>query len=230
MKILLTISAIILLSFQSNHLKINHADNVNMKSEVKLLSSNYITKENLPFIDSTVYRSPRSIKKTNVVAKTTVATSKKVSNASRKATGFAGSKKMNDNYSAQTNTNNIMLHRLIKESGSFKAFTIVQFDFNKHNNLGTKEFNTILQYADQLLFDRSLKVSVAGFSDNVGTIAANEHISWLRANNVKAYLLELGVDEEQIILSANGIDDPVAGNSTEFGRLMNRRVELALVQ
>lgn len=228
MKILFTISAIILISFQTTSF-IKHSDSNMMRSEVKLLSGNYITKEDLPVVDSSVYRSPKSIKKENTVARKAVAGSSVVSKASHNTKHVAVSKTIKRNYTVQANNNNIMLHRLVKESSGYKAFTMLQFDFNKHQ-VGTKEFNTILQYADQLIFDRNLKISVAGFSDNVGTVEANEHISWLRAATVKNYLLELGVDEDQIIVSANGIDDPVAGNTTEFGRLMNRRVEMALVQ
>lgn len=135
-------------------------------------------------------------------------------------------------FSAETNNNYKALHKLIKESKSFISFTTVQFDFNQYNSsaLETEEFNNILQYADQLIFDHSLKVSIAGFADSIGSSEYNEQISWMRAFDIQKYLVELGVNEDQIMISANGSADPVASNSSAEGRAENRRVELALVK
>ncbi|HTN05098.1 OmpA family protein [Agriterribacter sp.] len=87
-----------------------------------------------------------------------------------------------------------------------------------------------MHFADQLIFNDSLKVSIAGFTDNTGNAAYNKQLSLLRAQNVKQYMLELGVNETQIIVSANGVSDPVANNNTAKGRSANRRVEMLLIQ
>lgn len=224
MKTLLIITSIILLSFQINRLFINHTDGNSITSEVKILSSDYISKDEMPAIDST-YRSAKVMKKENnsvaVVAKVAVSQTAKTSVTKTSTKAY---------YATMQNNNCKMLHRFIKETHNYISFTTVNFDFNEHNALDTKQFNEILQYADKLIFDSTLRISVAGFADNKGSAAYNDQISWLRANDIKNYMLELGVKEEQIMLSANGIADPVAENTSEEGRSLNRRVELALLQ
>ncbi|RYZ93845.1 MAG: OmpA family protein, partial [Sphingobacteriaceae bacterium] len=48
-----------------------------------------------------------------------------------------------------------------------------------------------------------------------------------RANSVKTYLVNSGVDAKQLKVKALGETMPVADNSTEEGRVLNRRVEFA---
>ena len=224
MKTLLIITSIILLSFQINRLFVNHTDGNIIASEVKMLNSDYISKDELPAIDST-YRSAKVLTKANsseaVVAKKEVSTVTKSSVAKSSVKAY---------YATTRNNNCKMLHRFIKETHNYISFTTVNFDFNEHHALDSEQFNEILQYADKLIFDSTLRISIAGFADNKGNIEYNEKISWLRANDIKSYMVELGVKENQIMLSANGIADPVAENTSEEGRAMNRRVELALLQ
>jgi len=122
-----------------------------------------------------------------------------------------------------------IFHSRIKESGNYMALNTVQFEHNKFDVLGSDEFSTVMHYADLLVFDRDLKVSVAGFSDNTGDAGYNEQLSLMRAVHVQNYLVDLGVKEEQILVSAYGIESPVADNKTKEGRALNRRVELAII-
>ena len=69
-------------------------------------------------------------------------------------------------------------------------------------------------------------VTVAGHTDNVGIGAANVALSQARANAVAARLKEAGVAADQVRAEGYGSRKPVADNSTEAGRLHNRRVEL----
>ena len=60
--------------------------------------------------------------------------------------------------------------------------------------------------------------------------ADNYVLSLARAKSVGEYLRQaLGLDPEQIRAIGKGPDEPVASNSTEAGRLRNRRVELRVV-
>jgi outer membrane protein OmpA-like peptidoglycan-associated protein len=232
MKALLIVTGIILISFQINRIFISNTDGGLIRSEVKILDENFTGNEPLPAIDST-YRSARSIKKAAAADVSVAAVEKTVEAVATKAVakttvkarrGFAVS------FSAEKNNNFKMLHRLIKETKTYQSFTTVQFDFNKYDALSTEAFNEILQYADRLMYDSSLKVSIAGFADSIGSSEYNEQLSWMRANDIKKYMTDLGVDEGQIIISANGSADPVASNATVDGRSENRRVELALVK
>ena len=227
MKALLIVTGIILISFQINRILVSNADGSLIRSEVKILDENFAGNTPLPAIDST-YRSAKSIKKV-AAADVSVAVVEKTVKAVAKTTvkpnhSFAVS------FSAEKNNNFKMLHKLIKETKTYLSFTTVEFDFDKYNALSTEAFNEILQYADQLMYDSSLKVSVAGFADSTGSAEYNEQLSWMRANDIKNYMIDLGVNEDQIMISANGSADPVASNATADGRSENRRVELALLK
>lgn len=226
MKSLLILTGIILLSFQINRIIVNNSDKVVTASEVKLLDDKFITKNDLPAIDST-YRSAKSIKaETVVVAKEEVKAEKAVATETS-AKAKTTTKSL---FSKEKNKNFMLLHKLIKESGNYIALSSVQFNFNEVNALDSESFQAVMTLADKLVFDESLKVSIAGFTDSKGTAAYNEQLSWLRANDVRKYFIELGVNEKQIMISANGIMDPVADNKTAEGRAQNRRVEMALLK
>ncbi|MFT3945631.1 MAG: OmpA family protein [Agriterribacter sp.] len=226
MKSLLILTGIILLSFQINRIIVNNSDKVVTASEVKILDDEFITKNDLPEI-APVYRSAKSIRsEAKVSAKAEVKATAAVS-VQKSTTTKAGAKSL---FSKDHNNNFRMLHKLIKESGNYIALSTVQFDFNQFDALDSESFQVVMKYADQLVFDESLKVSIAGFTDNKGTADYNEQLSWLRANDVRKYFIELGVKENQIMISANGIADPVADNKTAESRAMNRRVEMALIK
>ena len=128
------------------------------------------------------------------------------------------------------NESNMQLHQQLKQSENYLALTTLQFNFNEYQNIETEAFNNILELADRLIFDASLKVSIAGFTDITGSREYNQQLSLLRAENVKEYMIDLGVKESQVIVSANGISFPVASNNTLQGRSANRRVEILLIQ
>ena len=232
MKALLIVTGIILISFQINRIFVSNTDGGLIRSEVKILDENFTGKTSLPAIDST-YRSARSIKGAAAADVSVAAVEKTVEAVAAKAvakTAVKARRGLAVSFSAEKNNNFKMLHKLIKETKTYLSFTTVQFDLNKYDALSTGAFNEILQYADRLMYDSSLKVSIAGFADSTGSAEYNEQLSWMRANDIKKYMIGLGVNEDQIMISANGSADPVASNVSADGRSENRRVELALVK
>ena len=70
---------------------------------------------------------------------------------------------------------------------------------------------------------------LAGFTDSVGSEEYNMGLSRRRAESAAAYLMNnAGVAEDRIVLQWFGQTNPVAGNDTDEGRSMNRRVEIAV--
>ena len=69
-------------------------------------------------------------------------------------------------------------------------------------------------------------VTVAGFTDNMGSESANVSLSRARADAVAGRITANGVAAERVHTEANGSRKPVADNSTEAGRAQNRRVVL----
>ena len=226
MRSLLILTGIILLSFQINRIIVNNTDKAVAVSDVKLLDDAFISNTELPKIDS-VYRSAKSIKTETGIAENAAI---KTPDTGRSQNSEKNTVKVTSLFSKEHNKNLVMLHKLIKETGNYAAFSTVQFSNNAYNALDSESFQAVMKFADQLVFDESLKLSIAGFTDNRGSAAYNEQLSWLRANDVRKYFIELGVKENQIMISANGTLDPVASNNTAEGRAQNRRVEMVLLK
>jgi outer membrane protein OmpA-like peptidoglycan-associated protein len=72
-------------------------------------------------------------------------------------------------------------------------------------------------------------VEVAGHTDSTGSDEFNQQLSVRRANSVMSYLISRQVLPDRIIPVGMGESRPIADNSTESGRQLNRRVELTLV-
>ncbi len=87
----------------------------------------------------------------------------------------------------------------------------------------------LAQVADTLKRYRETEVIVKGYTDSAGGESFNLRLSEDRANNVRTYLIGLGVAAYRITALGFGEQFPVASNDTEAGRLQNRRVELELI-
>jgi OOP family OmpA-OmpF porin len=107
----------------------------------------------------------------------------------------------------------------------------INFDFNKYNI--KREFAPVLDEAAQILKDNpSVKVTIEGHTDSIGSDAYNQRLSERRAAAVKHYLESRGVAAERLDTVGYGESRPIAPNKTPNGkdnpegRAMNRRAEL----
>jgi outer membrane protein OmpA-like peptidoglycan-associated protein len=73
-----------------------------------------------------------------------------------------------------------------------------------------------------------LKLAVEGYTDTTGTAAFNQTLSEQRANAVRDYLIQQGLDAGTITAQGFGPANPVASNDTPQGRQQNRRVEIII--
>jgi OOP family OmpA-OmpF porin len=86
---------------------------------------------------------------------------------------------------------------------------------------------TLAEIGDMLKAHPTLKLTIEGHTDNVGSAAANQTLSEKRAAAVKAYLVsKYAVDAARLKSVGYGATKPVAPNTTDEGRQNNRRVEL----
>lgn len=74
----------------------------------------------------------------------------------------------------------------------------------------------------------STAVDIRGHASSEGDRGFNQRLSQQRADSVRAYLVNQGVQPVRMTATGMGIDYPVADNSTEAGRIQNRRVEIIL--
>lgn len=79
-----------------------------------------------------------------------------------------------------------------------------------------------------ILAHPGLRIEVEGHTDSVGGDDYNMKLSENRANAVRSYLVEQGVNREATTAKGFGKTSPVADNATATGRQMNRRVELVV--
>ncbi len=105
--------------------------------------------------------------------------------------------------------------------------TNINFDFDKFEIPDTSKIKLDL-LATFLNKHKTLKLSIMGYTDNKGSKAYNLKLSEKRALAVMYYLTTKGVERTRLFYIGNSIDNPVADNSDEKGRALNRRVELSI--
>jgi len=76
-----------------------------------------------------------------------------------------------------------------------------------------------------LLAYPEVRVEIRGYTDSVGSASYNLNLSQRRADSVKQYLVNAGIDPSRLIAKGYGEADPVASNATPAGRAENRRIE-----
>ncbi|MGZ3900769.1 MAG: OmpA family protein [Bacteroidia bacterium] len=85
---------------------------------------------------------------------------------------------------------------------------------------------TIDQVAVFLRMNPTVKLSIEGHTDNVGTAASNLTLSENRAKAVMNYLIDKRTDPSRLNAKGLGQTKPIADNATEEGKAKNRRVEI----
>ena len=70
-----------------------------------------------------------------------------------------------------------------------------------------------------------VKVEIRGYTDSVGSWELNLKLSQRRADSVRTYLVNSGIQDERFLAKGYGEADPIASNKTAGGRAENRRIE-----
>lgn len=104
----------------------------------------------------------------------------------------------------------------------------ITFDFGRAD-VKPQFYNVLNNLANTLNQFPETRIQIAGHTDNVGNDASNLRLSQQRANSVRDYLASVGVAPQRMQAVGYGETRPVADNSTEQGRAMNRRVEITLM-
>ena len=103
----------------------------------------------------------------------------------------------------------------------------VLFDTGKHDLRGPAR-EALAKLSGIVVAHPGLKLQVEGFTDIVGSDTYNQTLSENRANSVRAYLINQGIDPTAITAIGYGKSNPVASNDTVAGRQQNRRVEIVI--
>ena len=102
----------------------------------------------------------------------------------------------------------------------------------KHNGnaIIEKDLKKLEAISKSLAVRQNSKILITGYTDDRENGAYNVKLSEFRANIVKSFLLGLGVQSYQMQIQGRGGQDPIESNDTIWGRMMNRRVEIEVIE
>lgn len=111
-----------------------------------------------------------------------------------------------------------------------KVYTLenVYFDTGK-STLRPESFVSLDQLAELMKSKQSLKIEIAGHTDDIGEDHTNQLLSENRAKAVRMYIVRQGVSPDRITAVGYGESSPVALNVSEEGRQKNRRTEVHIL-
>ncbi len=113
----------------------------------------------------------------------------------------------------------------VTESVSLSAGAL--FDVNKDTlkPAGQEELRTLAARIKTIDIEH---IDIAGHTDSTGADTYNQDLSVRRANAVKNFLIDQGIDPRVMSTIGYGESRPIADNRTSEGRAQNRRVEVTL--
>jgi outer membrane protein OmpA-like peptidoglycan-associated protein len=88
-----------------------------------------------------------------------------------------------------------------------------------------KELESVVTWLQE---NQNFKIEIRGYTDDRGTAEHNQVLSENRARSVYQYLQARGIETTRLAYRGLGESNAVAGNETEAGRKLNRRIEIAL--
>ncbi len=133
-------------------------------------------------------------------------------------------KQKQDSVVTNANAGNIEHQSLILETAT------LHFNFEFNSAVLDEAASTYLNDLAKALVDNpELKISLTGHTDNVGSEKFNLKLSAYRAQTLKNYLIEKGVDEKRIMVDGKGMAQSLNNNQTPEDRAKNRRVELMIL-
>lgn len=107
-------------------------------------------------------------------------------------------------------------------------FRNIQFELDSYV-LKTESYAILDQIYREMRKNTNARFNVIGHASIEGTAEYNQKLSVDRANAVKIYLVNSGVNPNNLITVGRGATQPIATNDTESGRSLNRRVEIKLI-
>ena len=102
------------------------------------------------------------------------------------------------------------------------------FDLDKAT-LRSESVNELERLIALLNENPNLKIELSGHTDNQGSAAHNQTLSEARAKAVVDYLVAKGIKTDRLTYQGYGFNQPIAPNTTDEGRQLNRRTEFKII-
>lgn len=112
-------------------------------------------------------------------------------------------------------------------SGSVAVLKNLFFDTDKYE-LKEKSVTELEKIMRFLTENPAVRIEISGHTDNTGNPAYNRQLSEKRAQAVYNYLTNRGIEPSRLTIKGYGQTRPVAPNSTEEGKQLNRRIEFLI--
>jgi outer membrane protein OmpA-like peptidoglycan-associated protein len=120
---------------------------------------------------------------------------------------------------------------IAKEEEEYERFTLTNINFATDKYvIPDSSKSELTALADYLSRHQNFRCELYGYTDNVGSRKYNQHLSENRAHAVMSFLLSKGVSSSRLIIAGYNFENPIADNTDERGRALNRRVEIVLVE
>jgi outer membrane protein OmpA-like peptidoglycan-associated protein len=101
----------------------------------------------------------------------------------------------------------------------------INFKFGTAEIVGADPIPVLEEVARLMRENPEVQVEIHGHTDGVGSDDANQSLGMKRAEAVKQYLVNKGVETDRLIPKTFGESKPIDTNDTELGRARNRRIE-----
>jgi outer membrane protein OmpA-like peptidoglycan-associated protein len=101
-------------------------------------------------------------------------------------------------------------------------FATGKYQLSQNANLALAKLSGVI------LAHPGLSLKIAGYTDSTGSDETNLKLSGQRADGVRTFLIQQGLNAAMVTSTGMGSADPVASNDTSAGRQQNRRVEIVV--
>jgi outer membrane protein OmpA-like peptidoglycan-associated protein len=108
---------------------------------------------------------------------------------------------------------------------TFESGLLFPFDSDQLLPAGRENLNNLGQSLQRY---PETEVLVIGHTDSVGSAQYNQALSERRANSAANLLGTYGIPRARVRTMGRGLTEPIADNSTDWGRQQNRRVEVVI--
>ncbi|HEX3019966.1 MAG TPA: OmpA family protein [Chitinispirillaceae bacterium] len=92
--------------------------------------------------------------------------------------------------------------------------------------LSTAAMSVLDQVFESMVAFKEINVEIQAHTDNSGNSDNNLRISQNRANACRDYLIQKGISADRLSSAGKGQKEPIADNTSAYGRQMNNRIEL----
>lgn len=104
----------------------------------------------------------------------------------------------------------------------------LNFESGKSDILKTS-FTQLDSIVSAMKINSAIKIEIGGYTDNSDTETSNSKLSENRAKAVYDYLTTKGIEPTRMSYAGYGQLNPVGDNSSEEGRMLNRRVVIKII-